>query len=410
MVEWNNTQADFPAARCGVHQLIEAQAVRTPGRVAVVCEGDSLTYAELNRRADLLAGCRPRGVKAGGRVGILIDRSLDMLVALLAVMKAGHAYVPLDPEHPPARLALILGEARTGVLLSNRDEAAALLPEGALLVRLDREAAAIAARPATPPEVRVRGEDLAYVIFTSGSTGTPKGVEIPHRAVVNLLLAMAAEPGLTARDTLLAVTTIAFDIAALELFGPLIVGGQVEIAAREEAADGFALLGRLELCGASVIQATPSLWQMLLDAGFRPAPGMKLLCGGETLTRALADRLLEGGGELWNMYGPTETTIWSSTAGRILPDGARHRSASRSPTPASTWWTTPAACAVGVAGELYRRRRAGARLRQSPGADGGEVQLPRVRRERPARLTAPATWRAASTTAHGDPRAAWTTR
>ena len=315
----NRTAAAYDLDR-GVHDLVAAQAARTPDAIAAGFADDRITYGALDRRANQLAHHLCEQLPQGGlRVAILLDRSIDMLVAMLAVMKAGHAYVPLDPGHPEARLRLILTEAKVAALLATRDDAATLLPEGALLLRLDRERGAIASRPEAAPARRVRGEDLAYVIFTSGTTGTPKGVEIPHRAVVNLLLSMATEPGLCADDVLLAVTTIAFDIAVLELFGPLCVGAQVQIAAREEVADGFALLGRMELCGATVVQATPSLWQVLLDAGFRSAPGMKLLCGGEKLSRAQADRLLEGGGELWNMYGPTETTVWSSTV-RILPD------------------------------------------------------------------------------------------
>ena len=306
----------------GVHDLVAAQAALRPDAIAAAFKDDRITYGALDRRANQLAHyLHVLLPQPGQRVGILLDRSIDMLVALLAVLKAGHAYVPLDPQHPAARLQLILSEAKVAALLASTDVAAALAPHGVHPVRLDRERAALAALPETAPHVRVHGEDLAYVIFTSGSTGTPKGVEIPHRAVVNLLLSMIAEPGLRSDDVLLAVTTIAFDIAALELFGPLCAGGQVQIAGHAEVLDGFGLLCRMELCGATVIQATPSMWQMLLDAGFRSPSGMKLLCGGEKLSRALADRLLEGGGELWNMYGPTETTIWSSTV-RILPDAS----------------------------------------------------------------------------------------
>ena len=164
-------------------------------------------------------------------------------------------------------------------------------------------------------------DDLAYVLYTSGSTGKPKGVEIPHRALTNFLWAMRNRPGCNEDDVLLAVTTLSFDIAGLELFLPLIVGGQVEVASRRMAADGRLLRARLEAGGISVLQATPATWRMLLDAGWTGTPGLKVLCGGEGLPRELADRLLERCGELWNMYGPTETTIWSS-AQRITADDA----------------------------------------------------------------------------------------
>jgi acyl-coenzyme A synthetase/AMP-(fatty) acid ligase/aryl carrier-like protein len=158
----------------------------------------------------------------------------------------------------------------------------------------------------------VNPEDLAYVMYTSGSTGLPKGVEVSHGAVVNFLTSMAREPGMARDDVLLAVTTISFDIAGLELYLPLSVGARVVIAEREEVIDGFVLLLHMEQCGATVMQATPATWRMLLEAGFRAKPGFKMLCGGEALPRELANRLLTGPGTLWNMYGPTETTIWSS--------------------------------------------------------------------------------------------------
>ncbi|CAH2601472.1 Amino acid adenylation domain-containing protein [Rhodovastum atsumiense] len=316
---WNRTAVAHDLDR-GVHDLIAAQAAETPDRIAAGFGGTSLTYAALDRRANQLAH-HLRGILPAGeqRVGILVERSLDMLVALLGVLKAGYAYVPLDPGHPEARLRLILEQAQVAGVITDDAAAEPLLPTGAPLIRLDHAWAEIAARPGHAPGVEVRGDDLAYVIFTSGSTGTPKGVEVRHRSVVNLLLSMIARPGLRPDDVMMAVTTIAFDIAGLELFAPLVVGARVEIAAHADVVDGFALCERMRGCNATVMQATPSLWQMLLDAGFRPIAGMKLLCGGEKLSRSLADRLLEDGAELWNMYGPTETTIWSSTV-RILPD------------------------------------------------------------------------------------------
>jgi len=183
---------------------------------------------------------------------------------------------------------------------------------------VQRDAAAIAMADTGKPTLNVTANDLAYAIYTSGSTGKPKGVEISHRAVVNLLTSMARTPGLTAEDVFYAVTTISFDIAGLELFLPLLVGGRVVIAERDAVIDGFRLLQNLVSVGATAMQATPASWRLLLEAGFRAAPGFKMLCGGEALPRDLANRLLEGSGELWNMYGPTETTIWSSCT-RVLP-------------------------------------------------------------------------------------------
>jgi amino acid adenylation domain-containing protein len=317
LVKVNATQRDFPR-EATIHELIAAQVVAAPQDIAVRFADATLTYRELDRRANQLAQHLGKQIGApapgaGTRlVGVSVERSLDMLVALLAVLKAGCAYVPLDPMHPAARLRYILGEAKVAALISDGSENAALVTADTPVVDVHRDSAAIAACDASAPAVSTGPEDLAYVIYTSGSTGLPKGVEIPHRAVVNLLTAMAREPGLARRDVFYAVTTISFDIAALELFLPLVVGASVVIAERDAVIDGFKLLKQLDAVGATAMQATPAGWRLLLEAGFRAKSGFKMLCGGEALPRELANRLLEGDGELWNLYGPTETTIWSS--------------------------------------------------------------------------------------------------
>jgi amino acid adenylation domain-containing protein len=240
---------------------------------------------------------------------------------LLAAMKAGLAYVPLDPAHPAARLRHILADAKVALLIGDRTRAAEVTDAALPIVDLRSDAAIITASPATAPAIAATADPLAYAIYTSGSTGLPKGVEVTHRSLVNLLCAMARQPGLTCSDVLLAVTTVSFDIAQLELLLPLTVGATLVIAAREESADGFRLLERLRASEASAMQATPAGWRLLLEAGFVAPPGFKMLCGGEALPRDLADRLLEGAAELWNMYGPTETTIWSSCARIARGDG-----------------------------------------------------------------------------------------
>jgi amino acid adenylation domain-containing protein len=272
-----------------------------------------LTYAELDERANRLANYLTARCEGAEKfVGIALDRSLDMLVALIATWKAGYAYVPLDPKHPPARLRHILEESGVVVLVADGSADVDLISTGIPTIHMELEADAIVATSPRTLEPRCHARSLAYVIYTSGSTGRPKGVEIEQRSLVNLLEAMANRPGLTADDILLAVTTISFDIAALEMFLPLIVGGTVAIATTEEIADGALLLERLRLSRATAMQATPALWRVLLEAGFRSKPGFAMLCGGEPLRDDVAVRLLEGDGELWNMYGPTETTIWSS--------------------------------------------------------------------------------------------------
>src|SRR5262249_43118581 len=187
-----------------------------------------------------------------------------------------------------------------------------VIPPGTPAIHMKGELGDIAASSAGAPRVAVSKDSLAYVIYTSGSTGLPKGVEVTHACLVNFLTSMAREPGMSRDDVLLAVTTISFDIAGLELYLPLTVGGKVVIAEREEVLDGFVLLLHMEQCGATMMQATPATWRMLLEAGFHAKPGFKMLCGGEAVPRELANRLLQGAGTLWNMYGPTETTIWSS--------------------------------------------------------------------------------------------------
>ncbi|MBD5655455.1 MAG: amino acid adenylation domain-containing protein, partial [Candidatus Eremiobacteraeota bacterium] len=302
-----------------VATLFEAQVAARPAAIAAVCGDVRITYADLDRRANRLAHhLLARAGGPGKLIGISVDRSLDMLVALLATHKAGCAYLPLDPKHPAARLRQILREARVATLVADASADASLAPDGTPVVHVELDLAVISAEPATRPELRHDARELAYVIYTSGSTGVPKGVAIEHGSLVNLLQSMARRPGVSAADVLLAVTTISFDIAALELFVPLIAGGTVVIAAAAEVSDGYRLLQRLESSRATMMQATPATWRLLLEAGFRCAPAFKMLCGGEALRDDLAGRLLEGDGELWNMYGPTETTVWSSCA-RVLP-------------------------------------------------------------------------------------------
>jgi len=317
----NATSSDYPR-NDAVHSLIEARAKATPQAIAAQFGDAKLTYAALDSRANQVANVlRERiggGDKPGRLVGVSVERSLDMLVALIAVMKAGCAYIPLDPMHPAARLRYILGEAEVAALISDGSENTPLVAAGTPIVDMRRDAAAIAAASPASPSLNVGADSIAYTIYTSGSTGKPKGVEISHRAVVNLLTSMARTPGLTAKDVFYAVTTISFDIAGLELFLPLIVGGQVVIADRDALMDGFQLLKSLQAVSATAMQATPASWRLLLEAGFKAPPGFKMLCGGEALPRDLANRLLEGAGELWNMYGPTETTIWSSCT-RVQP-------------------------------------------------------------------------------------------
>ena len=296
-----------------LHEFFEQQVARTPEAVAVVYDGRQLSYAELNMRANQLAHyLRGLGVGPDVLVGVYVERSLEMVVGLLGILKAGAAYVPLDPAFPRERLAFMLKDSQAPVLLTERHLLAQLPAYGGRVVTLDAGWEAIARQSQQSPNSGVGPEALAYVIYTSGSTGLPKGVAIEHRSVVNFLASMQCEPGLRAGDRLLAVTTLSFDIAALELYLPLTVGASVEVVSSEVAADTARLRERLAHSGATVMQATPASWQMLIDAGWERAPALKVLCGGEALGRELANALRARAPEVWNLYGPTETTIWSA--------------------------------------------------------------------------------------------------
>jgi amino acid adenylation domain-containing protein len=314
--EWNNATAiEFPHA-CA-HELIRATARRNPARTAVQFEDRSMTYAELDEASDRLARkLRAAGAIPGQLIGVCINRSIEMVTGLLAVLKTGCAYVPMDPEYPLQRLAYMMEDSGATVLLTERNLLPDLQAQAQSVVFVEDDPAAqeepLALEESFDPE------SLAYVIYTSGSTGKPKGVAIPHRALVNLLCSMQREPGLTADDALLAVTTVCFDIAGLELFLPLLSGARIVIAGRETAVDGHALLQSFDRYGITVMQATPTTWRLLIEAGWDATKPVKVLCGGEALPAELARQLTARSSSIWNVYGPTETTIWSSCS-QILP-------------------------------------------------------------------------------------------
>ncbi|GJL50632.1 MAG: hypothetical protein NPIRA01_18590 [Nitrospirales bacterium] len=354
LIECNQTDYECEY-KSGIPQLFESQVLRTPDSIAVVCAQQHLTYEELNRQSNQVAHyLRGQGVGPGVTVGLCVERSVEMVVALLAILKAGGTYVPLDPNYPSERLAFILGDAAVRVLLTQTSLRAQLPKLDTQTIFLDEEWHAIAREATTRLSDSVMTLDqLAYIIYTSGSTGVPKGVEIPHRALVNFLESMCGSPGLTAADRLLAVTTISFDIAGLEIYGPLVVGGQVHLVKTDAAMDGQRLIECLQRSNATVMQATPATWQLLLEAGWQGKSGLKMLCGGSSLTRELAERLLKGGGELWNMYGPTETTIWSAV--QRVESGTGPVPIGRPITNTQLYvldqWLQPVP--VGVMGELY---------------------------------------------------------
>ncbi|MGB7891209.1 MAG: amino acid adenylation domain-containing protein, partial [Microcoleus sp.] len=311
LFEWNNTKSELPKNQC-VHGLFEAQTERMPDAIAVVFENEYLTYRELNKKANNLASYLQKiGVNPEVFVGIYVERSLEMMVGLLGILKAGGAYVPLDPAYPPERLGFMLEDAKISVLLTQKKLLETLPKNSASLVFLDADGEGISS--CDEPVVGLQNSsNLAYVIYTSGSTGKPKGVQISHASVVNFLSSMRQQLAIADRDVWLAVTSLSFDIAALELFLPITIGSRVVVASREVASNGEKLLETLTNSGATIMQATPASWKMLLAAGWQGNNQLKILCGGEALPRQLANQLLLRGAAVWNLYGPTETTIWST--------------------------------------------------------------------------------------------------
>ncbi|HKV10095.1 MAG TPA: amino acid adenylation domain-containing protein, partial [Thermoanaerobaculia bacterium] len=307
----SHTPAEVPDAR--VHQLFRRQAGRTPEAVAVAAGEERLTYRELDARSTRLAELlRLRGVGPEVLVGIAMERSVELLVALLGVFKAGGAYLPLDPAYPAERLELMVADSGVRMLITQSHLAASLPSAGSAPLLLDAGWGAGSA--GGEEDLPDPGPDpLAYMIYTSGSTGRPKGVAVPHRALTSFLWTACAAPGLGPGDVLLAVNSLSFDAAVLELFLPLVAGARLELVPREIAADGPRLLERLQRSGATALLATPATWHMLLDAGLPEPSGLRLaMTGGDVLPPDLAARVRRRAGELWNLYGPTETTVWGT--------------------------------------------------------------------------------------------------
>lgn len=308
-----NDTAQTPPNHSFASELFAAQAARTPNAVAARHGTKAFSYAELDQRANQLAHLLvANGVGAGALVGVFLQRSLDMLACLHAIWRVGAAYVPIDPEYPVDRIAHMVEDSAARLVITN-DELRSSLPETCTVLLLDRETASIEAQPTAPPTAPAGdGSTAAYVIYTSGSTGKPKGVAVPHRAFLNFIASMRRYPGIQADDILVAVTTLSFDIAGLELHLPLAVGATVVIASADQAADGVELLQLLQRSNATFMQATPSTWRLLLNAGFAPARSFKILCGGEAFPADLAAQLTSLSDQVFNMYGPTETTVWST--------------------------------------------------------------------------------------------------
>ncbi|PHH60452.1 hypothetical protein CDD82_2298 [Ophiocordyceps australis] len=308
-----------------VHRLLEQSAQGHSDRTAVICRDKTLTYRQLHALANHLARVlAQRGVQRGHVVAVAVERSTHVVVALLAVLKAGAGFVPIDPGFPASRISQMMEDAAPRVVVASTSTAGVFgaWQDACLLVDEVLEDADIRGEAL---DVDTRPEDVVFVMYTSGSTGRPKGVEMGHGALANLLLSLQREPGCDQTDRLLAVSTISFDMAFLEIFLPLLCGGTVVMAEAQQTRDPKALVALMKRHGVTMMQATPAAWQMLLDSGWRGEPRLaKMLCTAEALPRRLADRLLDCGGELWNLYGPTETeiaTVWPVSRGQDIVVG-----------------------------------------------------------------------------------------
>lgn len=320
--EWNRTARDHFWTG-NLAEWITAQVRRTPDAVAVKYGDAMLRYRELESRANALAiRLRKLGTGCNVLVAVFLERSVDLVVALFAVLKAGGAYVPLDPAFPADRLSYMIADSQAPVLISQHSLATRLPAHRAQTLWMD-DFAADGAEDATDTDTlpHAAPADLAYVIYTSGSTGTPKGVAIPHRALVNCISHFQGSLLVQPTDVWLAITTISFDIAALEIWLPLVSGACCVLASREMATDGHLLQQSLATHGATLFQATPATWQLLLHSGWRGQPNLQLLCGGEALPQDLANALCECSDRVWNVYGPTEATIWATS--RLLSPSVR---------------------------------------------------------------------------------------
>ncbi len=309
--DFNKTRRTYDYHQ-NLYSLIEKQAEKTPSRVAILAEGERVTYEELlSEAAKLHAYLLEKGIKEGSRIGIRLESSKELLISLLAVLKAGCTYVPLDPGLPQKRAKYIQMKAGLAAVLQNEKEEPDVQDKICPVYYVGKEADFWKKGVFTTKRVPVSSKDNAYIMFTSGSTGNPKGVQISHENVVNFLLSMQEELDFQEEQSILSVTTYAFDISVLELFLPLVCGGKVILASGQISADAVRLKQMIKEYSPDYVQATPALWQTLFADDFEGVSTITALCGGEALTRDLAKVLNHACKKVFNMYGPTETTVWS---------------------------------------------------------------------------------------------------
>ena len=312
IVDWNETTMEYPLDAT-LDSEFSRQATETPEKIAVRFKDTELTYAEVETRSNKIARyLQSQGVKAGDLVGICVERSERMLVYLYGLLKSGAGYVPLDPAYPSDRLQYMCDHSGLKLIVTEDDLKERVAEFNKPQIEIDTLSNEIESLDSASVENDASPADICYVIYTSGSTGKPKGVQVPHGPVVNFLYAMQQTPGFTADDSVLAVTTLSFDIAVLELYLPTVFGGTVVIMDSQSASDGKLLTQALVDNDISLLQATPATWRLMIQSGWTGKSDMKVLCGGEPMPSDLVQPLLERCSELWNMYGPTETTVWSA--------------------------------------------------------------------------------------------------
>jgi amino acid adenylation domain-containing protein len=314
VTKWNNTEVPIPNDKC-IHDLFTDAVKNDPNAVAIITNGKSYTYKQLDEASDYVAGhLTSKGVNAGELVGISLHRHFAMIAGLLGILKAGAAYVPLDPNYPRERLTYMIENADMRYIVTQESIRDDLFqsPGDVSLILIDPELMDLKASQQKKKPVSISPQHTAYTIYTSGSTGKPKGVRIRHQSVVNFLQSMKQAPGIQSTDIVMAVTTLSFDISILEILLPLSMGACSVIVDQDTARDGLKLSNLISESKATIMQGTPSTWRLLTAAGWKGAPGLKSLCGGEPLPHDLIRELLPKVKELWNMYGPTETTVWST--------------------------------------------------------------------------------------------------
>ena len=314
----NDTLVSYP--QLPLHKLLANQARITALKQAVKFGDSEISYENLERQVNQLSHYLvEQGVRNGDCVAVSLPRSIELVVTLIAIMRCGAAYLPLDPNFPSTRLEFMLEDSKSKYLITTK-EFSSLFKTNSKVLLSENIFLNLAQFSPSPLTISVDINDIAYIMYTSGSTGKPKGVVVTHKNLVNFLCSMMDEPGISENDKLLSITTISFDIAGLELFLPLLKGATLVIANDETAKDSRLMLELLQKESITMLQATPSTWQMLLDTGWENPLPIKALCGGEALPMGLAKKILVRVNELWNVYGPTETTIWSSVKRILMED------------------------------------------------------------------------------------------